>query len=1002
MAESRHIIRQQVLELFLESDKGARDIQEEISDIFKSRVMPRMEQLFDQLSEEGRVLKIDTLDLNLGEISWIYLKDEFPLKVEQLLEQEITKLIYQQQERIHSDTHAISISWEDSKLEAFQHLLASGNHSWNNAFKGQSLSQLFQDLVTNKAPQVKAILVSELGHEYVRKRIVYQLSESQYEVLLALLSDKLNQETASIFQGLQLLGKQLPSLSIHEQTWNGQVKETLLQSITHQGKTSVTTLALVQQTFSNLLTAWNGFVRRNSGIESSNRDNLVGLIYDALTCSQEVKSAFGVVYEPLLKMVEQTYERLPKNHENSSGPAIGESKKSFKESYLSDYQNVNDDEASEIEGGFEGNSSVEDPSFAEDTNSEKRGFEISVECDSKEVISQLEAEPESTKSKTNQEHKDVPKGKGLPRQFLKDKSNSERSPESKINRNKSSDLSAEEYPDYVEYHKTVDESDTAFTTNGETEKENREVAFDSSLEGVDNTRNSDATMFTDTAESGTGESLSSHEYTRPENANANSYPSVNNALEKVDSIPAVDDSISAKDKVRKMGQEDEGKADDPSSESSHKPFPVSDQEKKIVHQSVNEHARKQMHLKDSDKLSDADHSEEVNLSVNSRDNSNLVETASGAKEDVMDPREAEAMDKRIHEFDRSSEAGDSFDRGASSDKQSMDELPEQEETDLNRKAKEADGQQVNPKRNTHSSEETVRGSQSEKGTKALKDQEQSEAIVTDQTTVDGPLADEGEETEVSILTEQRPEQLVKDQRSTSSAQSEKKEHKEADGLTEGHASKENTTFDKGDLTGGEGISRDVETPPLGKMVPHPEDRFVAPIWRKPPAIIEEVHINNAGLALLWPYLPILFKGLNWVKDGAFVAEEYQFRAIHFLQFMATGEVATEEQELAFNKLLVGLQPEMPVPYDVSLTNEELEEAEHLLKTVLESWKALKSGSIALLRQTFLQKEGLMKKDMASWKLYVERSAFDILLDRLPWSYSVVKLPWMDNLINVEW
>jgi hypothetical protein len=52
----------------------------------------------------------------------------------------------------------------------------------------------------------------------------------------------------------------------------------------------------------------------------------------------------------------------------------------------------------------------------------------------------------------------------------------------------------------------------------------------------------------------------------------------------------------------------------------------------------------------------------------------------------------------------------------------------------------------------------------------------------------------------------------------------------------------------------------------------------------------------------------------------------------------------------------------------------------------------------------LQRDGLLFNgdDFTPWKITIERKGQDLLLDRLPWSYSIIKLPWIKGMINVEW
>jgi hypothetical protein len=78
----------------------------------------------------------------------------------------------------------------------------------------------------------------------------------------------------------------------------------------------------------------------------------------------------------------------------------------------------------------------------------------------------------------------------------------------------------------------------------------------------------------------------------------------------------------------------------------------------------------------------------------------------------------------------------------------------------------------------------------------------------------------------------------------------------------------------------------------------------------------------------------------------------------------------------------------------------------LLQAVIAHWRALGSTSPDGLRQTFLQREGRLTHERAEagqhWQLAVKSGPFDMLLDRLPWSYSTIKLPWMHEVLYVDW
>lgn len=173
--------------------------------------------------------------------------------------------------------------------------------------------------------------------------------------------------------------------------------------------------------------------------------------------------------------------------------------------------------------------------------------------------------------------------------------------------------------------------------------------------------------------------------------------------------------------------------------------------------------------------------------------------------------------------------------------------------------------------------------------------------------------------------------------------------------------------------------------------------------QKPPEDAETIVVSNAGLVILHPFLKFFFKGLGLLNSELqFKNTDSVFKAIRLLQFIATGEETAEETDLVLNKILCGVDISEPVPKSVHLSEEEKEECIFLLKTVLERWEALRTGNPAALRDTYLRREGILKRAGASWNLVIERNTFDIMLERLPWTVSLVKLPWCEEILYVEW
>ncbi|MFN4079871.1 MAG: contractile injection system tape measure protein [Saprospiraceae bacterium] len=164
-------------------------------------------------------------------------------------------------------------------------------------------------------------------------------------------------------------------------------------------------------------------------------------------------------------------------------------------------------------------------------------------------------------------------------------------------------------------------------------------------------------------------------------------------------------------------------------------------------------------------------------------------------------------------------------------------------------------------------------------------------------------------------------------------------------------------------------------------------------------------VENAGIVLLGPYLQAFFDELGLSQGDSFVEQMAQYRAAYLLYFLATGEEQPEEPVLLLQKILCGLPQDAPIPAYIPLSAAEKAESLNLLEAVTRNWTALKNTSPNGLRQGFLQRPGSLYDQTGADQirlLRIERRGQDLLLDRLPWSYSMIKLPWMKSLLQVEW
>lgn len=162
-------------------------------------------------------------------------------------------------------------------------------------------------------------------------------------------------------------------------------------------------------------------------------------------------------------------------------------------------------------------------------------------------------------------------------------------------------------------------------------------------------------------------------------------------------------------------------------------------------------------------------------------------------------------------------------------------------------------------------------------------------------------------------------------------------------------------------------------------------------------------VDNAGLVLVHPYLPILFARAGYTEEGQFKDRASQEAAVWLLHYVATGLVEGRSDSPAIEKILCGLTPDEPItsaPLDITEKTRVL--ADSMLQGLLLNWPPLHNNSVQALRETFISRQGVLHDRGSNWELLVEPRTFDVLMQRLPYRLSPIQNMWVQKPILVEW
>ncbi len=164
-------------------------------------------------------------------------------------------------------------------------------------------------------------------------------------------------------------------------------------------------------------------------------------------------------------------------------------------------------------------------------------------------------------------------------------------------------------------------------------------------------------------------------------------------------------------------------------------------------------------------------------------------------------------------------------------------------------------------------------------------------------------------------------------------------------------------------------------------------------------IQEGIFIDNAGIMIFAVFIPTLFEKLGLTENKKIVNPDL---ATSLIQFCVSGKSQIEEYELVLPKILCGLDIDFPIDTNIEFNEKQISEVDSMLQSLISHWQALGDTSIESLRETFLNRSGKLRFVDGEWLLVVEQKAYDMLLERIPWSFSIIKLPWMETLLKTEW
>lgn len=167
-------------------------------------------------------------------------------------------------------------------------------------------------------------------------------------------------------------------------------------------------------------------------------------------------------------------------------------------------------------------------------------------------------------------------------------------------------------------------------------------------------------------------------------------------------------------------------------------------------------------------------------------------------------------------------------------------------------------------------------------------------------------------------------------------------------------------------------------------------------------ISNKTKVTNAGLILCNAYLPMLFERIGIMQNHQFLKPEDNGYAVRCLHYLAAGQNNTGELQLPLANILCQLPLLQVVEPGGALSGAHCDIIKGLIESMINYWPAIGSSSIDGFRGNWLLRDGLLTEQDDQWVLIVEKRAYDVLISKSPFSFSIIKYPWMTKPLHVTW
>ena len=208
MTAMQHIIRKQTIELRLSKKADAFEMQHLMNSHYWRSIVPALEKLFDEVCPEGETLCIDSLEINLGNLSE---KEMHSQQWSEALLSGIAEQVYEKLSAGAAGSKA-TVQLQPSAMSAVQQWLSymqNGYLPWNALYINEASKQWVLQALKKDAAGVSQLRTMLLTNDSAADRVAAQYEELFLQQLIEILTSARHPTLISLLHELELILKQL-------------------------------------------------------------------------------------------------------------------------------------------------------------------------------------------------------------------------------------------------------------------------------------------------------------------------------------------------------------------------------------------------------------------------------------------------------------------------------------------------------------------------------------------------------------------------------------------------------------------------------------------------------------------------------------------------------------------------------------------------------------------------------------------------------------------------